>query len=258
MTDLEVRIEGAALHLTLNRPEKRNALSLDMRQSLLDQLAYAAASPEVRTVVLRGADRHFCSGGDVSNQGGNRTGVDSVDRLLFGRRIVEAITNLARPVIAVVEGYAVGAGFGLALACDLVVARQGAQFSAIFSRRGLVPDMGTSFFLARQVGLHRAKEIVMTGRMMEMDEAHRLGIVAHVWPDDEFDRNLEEFIDQIASGPTVALATAKRMLNRSLDSDLSTMLELETLGQALASQTGDHKRAVEAFQSKIAPDFTGR
>lgn len=258
MSDLEANLDGPVLNLLLNRPASRNALSPEMRQSMLDQIAFAARSPDVRVVVLRGAGGHFCSGGDVSTQGGERTGVDSVDRLLFGRRVVEAITNLARPVVAVVEGYAVGAGFSLAMACDLVVAHSDARFSAIFSKRGLIPDLGSSYHLPRLVGLQRAKEMVMTGRMVEMEEAHRLGIVSHVWSGERFEQNVQQFVADIADKPTVALATAKRILNRSFESDLSTMLELETLGQALASQTRDHKHAVEAFRSKTLPEFTGR
>ncbi|MQA08223.1 MAG: hypothetical protein GEU98_06650 [Pseudonocardiaceae bacterium] len=258
MADLRARVSGPALYLTLDRPAKRNALSPGMRQDLLDQLSFAASSPEVRVVVLRGAGGNFCSGGDVSTQGGERTGVDSAERLLFSRRVIEAITNLARPVIAAVEGYAVGAGFSLALACDIVVARQDARFSAIFTRRGLVPDMGCSYFLARQVGLYRAKEIVLSGRMVEADEAARLGVVSHVWDEASFKDELAELTSEIGSAPTVALATAKRILNRTFESDLSTVLELETLGQALASQTSDHQRGVDAFRAHARPSFTGR
>lgn len=257
MADLETYREDGALHLTLNRPERRNALSPQLRQGLLDQLAVAAADRTIRTVVIRGAGGHFCSGGDVSSQGGDRTALDSVDRLLYGRRVVESIVNLAKPVVAVVEGYAVGAGFGLALACDLVVARDDARFSAIFARRGLVPDMGTTFFLARQIGLHRAKDLVMTARMIPAAEAHQLGFVARCWPTDTFEEETADLVRWVAEGPTAAWGTAKRALNRTFESDLSTILEMETLGQAVAGQTRDHKDAVLAFREKTDPQFTG-
>lgn len=257
MGDLAVRRDGAVLRLTLDRPEVRNALSMDMRQGLLDQFAVAAESRDIRVVVLRGAEGHFCAGGDVSTQGGQRTGPDSVDRLLFGRRVVEAISNLARPVVAVVEGYAVGAGFSLALASDLVIAREDARFSAIFSKRALVPDMGCTYHLARQVGLHRAKQMVFSGRFIEAAEAHDLGIVAHLLPATDFDRQVDSLVAELANGPTVAFATAKRILNRTFESDLSSMLELETLGQALAAQTDDHRRSVDAFRAKTTAEFNG-
>lgn len=257
MTDLEVRRTGGVLHLTLNRPGRRNALSPEMRQGLLDQCAIAASDRSVRVVVLRGAGGNFCSGGDVSTQGGGRTTLDSVDRLLFGRRVVEAVVNLAKPVVAVVEGYAVGAGLGLALACDLVVARDDARLSAIFAKRGLVPDMGTTYFLARQVGLHRAKEMIMTARMISAVEAHELGLVSRCWPSDVFDDEVAELLEWLGSGPTAAWGTAKRALNRTFESDLSTMLEMETLGQSVVAQTEDHRRATEAFRARLDPKFSG-
>jgi 2-(1,2-epoxy-1,2-dihydrophenyl)acetyl-CoA isomerase len=255
--DLQVRREGGTLHLVLDRPERRNALSPQMRQGLIDQMAVAAADLSVRAVVLRGAGGTFCSGGDVTTQGGGRTALDSIDRLLFGRRVVEAVVNLAKPVVAVVEGHAVGAGLGLALSCDLVVARDDARFSAIFARRGLVPDMGTTYFLARQVGLHRAKELVMTARMFGAEEAYRLGLLARCWPAETFEEEVADFVAWVTAGPTAAWGTAKRALNRTFESDLSTMLEMETLGQAVATQTRDHQDAVTAFRDKTDPSFTG-
>lgn len=258
MRDLTVRREDGVLHLTLARPERRNALSPDMRQGLIDQMAAAAADRSVRVVTVRGADGTFCAGGDVSTQGGERTALDSADRLLFGRRVVESIVNLAKPVVAIVEGHAVGAGLGLALACDLVVARDDARFSAIFARRGLVPDMGTTYFLARQVGLHRAKELVMTARMFGAEEAYGLGLLARCWPAETFETEVADLVSWVATGPTAAWGTAKRALNRTFESDLSTMLEMETLGQAVASQTHDHREAVEAFRDKGEPTFEGR
>lgn len=244
------------MYLRLNRPKSLNAINGELRESLHAKLLDASADGEVRCVVLTGNGRAFCSGGDVKEMGDGKA-LTSARKLYRSKQVVEAIVNMDKPVIAGVNGAAVGAGMNLALACDLIVASESAVFSEVFSQRGLVPDMGGTYFLARQVGMYRAKELVFSGRAFSADEARELGIVSHVWPEEDFGTNLERYAEEIASSATVALGLAKRMINRSFETDLSTALELESFAQGIAGTTEDHRSSVEAFKNKTSPKFTG-
>jgi len=244
------------LWLTLNRPQVRNALNGELRAGLLGELSGVASSASVRAVVLRGAPGAFCSGADVAEMAQGMTG--TVAMLDLGREIVMAIANLPKPVIAAVQGVAAGAGFSLALSCDLVVADPTALFRPIFVERGLAPDWGCSHWLVRHLGLARAKDVLLTGRSLSAVEAHELGIVARLWDADEFAERLRAFADQLASGPTVALGITKRTLNRAAESDLHGVLAMETYGQAFATSTFDHAEAVRAFSERRPAAFEGR
>lgn len=244
------------LWLTLNRPRVRNALNSDLRAGLLGELFQAASSTSVRAVVLRGAPGAFCSGADVTDMASGMAG--TVAMLDLGRDIVTAIANLSKPVVAAVQGVAAGAGFSLALSCDLVVADPTALFRPIFVERGLAPDWGCCYWLVRHLGLARAKDVLLTGRSLSAVEAHELGIVARLWEEDEFAERLRAFVDQLASGPTVALGITKRTLNRAAESDLHGVLAMETYGQAYATATSDHAEAVRAFSERRLAAFEGR
>lgn len=241
----------------LNRPEALNALNPELRSALADGLADAAGDPAVRVVVLRGSRRAFSSGGDVTSMA-DRDANGWTAGMLNLRRLIEQVVVCPKPVVAAVEGVAVGAGFSLALASDLIVASTEARFGMAFIRRGLVPDGGASYFLARQVGLYRAKEIALTGRLLAAREAFDLGIVSRLWTDEEFEPGLQALLQEMAAAPTVAAGMTKRLVNRAFETDLSTALELETLGQAVAGGTYDHAESLRAWRDKRDAVYEGR
>lgn len=252
---LLVRQEQGVLWLTLNRPHARNAINDELRRLLLEHLG-AAAAPDVRAVVIQGHERAFSAGADVTEMGGEPGTI--ADMLEQGRTMVEAISRLPKPVIAAVRGPAAGSGFSIAMACDIIVADETAVFYSVFTKLGLIPDLAATHWLARQVGLHRAKEIVFTARPVRATEAHELGLVTRLWPAADFQAELGRLAHELASGPTAAFGVAKRLLNRTFETDLSTALELEKLGQLVMVSSEDHLRSVEAFQNKTTAVFEGR
>lgn len=244
--------------IRLNRPASRNALSVPLRSALMAALAGAAADPTVRCVILRGDQRAFCAGGDVKSMDPAEVPLDTVRRMEAAGAMVRAVYDLPKPVIAAVEGPAVGAGFSLALASDIVIASDTATFGAAFVKRGLVPDTGLSYLLARSIGVARTKYLVMTGEMFGAEAAEDMGIVAVRCGTEEFEDRLSALASSLAAGATGALGMAKRMLNRSLEVDLESALTLEAFGQAVARTTEDHKASVRSFKAKEPPHFTGR
>lgn len=253
---LLVRQDEGILWLTLNRPHARNAVNDEVRVLLREALSSEAAAPDVRAVVIQGDERAFSAGGDVKEMDGEP---GNIARMLDeGRVIVESIARLPKPVIAAVRGSAVGSGFSIAMACDIVVADETAVFQSVFAKIGLIPDLAGTYWLARQVGLYRAKEMVFTARPVGAAEAHQLGLVARLWPAADFDIELRRLAHELATGPTQAFGVAKRLLNRTFETDLSTAIELENLGQLVTVASQDHLRSVEAFKNKTTAAFEGR
>lgn len=250
--------EPGLLRLRLDGPRTLNALDAAAKDALLDALAGAADDDSVRAVQLTGTGRAFCAGGDLRAMG-ERTPTETVDVLARGRAIIERIAALRKPVVAAVNGLASGAGFNLALACDIVLAHESAWFQQSFVRIGLVPDMGGTFALTRQVGVHRAKELLLTGRRVDSAEAHDLGIVAHVWGDDFAERALA-YCAALAAGPTRALGLTKALADRAAVLSAAAALDQEELAQAVAASTADHRLALAALRSSGSLDavhFTG-
>jgi 2-(1,2-epoxy-1,2-dihydrophenyl)acetyl-CoA isomerase len=256
MSELMSECAGGVLTLTLNRPEVRNALDDVLRTELTAALEAAQTDPAVRAVVLRGAAGTFCAGGDIRRMG-TRTPVAGAMRLFAARRLIDTVVELPKPVIAAVEGYAVGAGFALALACDVIVAAEDADFRMSFIARGLAPDSAATWFLTRQIGQRRTKELAFTGRPVRAEEALALGIAAHVWPSATFDERLADYAGALAAGPTAALGITKRIVQRAADSDLAAVWDLETLGAAVSATTDDHREALAAWREKRSPTFEG-
>ena len=244
------------LWLTLNRPEARNAINHDLRRLLLKAITETAQDPKIRAVVIQGDEKAFCSGGDVKEMGVDKSIVAM--KLREGSAIIEGIANLAKPVIAGVRGHASGAGFSLAMACDHIVAQDDATFTSVFSKRGLIPDLSGTFWLARQVGLYRAKDIVFSARPVSAVEAHSLGLVTTLTSAKDYPSELAKVVKRFATGPTLAFGLAKRLLNHTFESDLATALEREGLSQGELSTTSDHLNAIEAFKNKTEPTFEGR
>ena len=244
------------LTVTLNRPERKNAADTGVWQALLEIFREAGGSERDRVVVLTGAGGDFCAGADLSDLD------SSTGHPLWRMRIIHdvayALHRLSQPTIAKVDGVAVGAGCNLALGCDLVVASDRARFSEIFSRRGLSLDFGGSWLLPRRVGLHRAKELAFFGDLVGAAEAERIGLVNRVVPVDELDGFVDDWARRLASGPPLALALTKGLLDDSSGSSLEAALDREGAAQSVNLLSGDGKEALAAFLEKREPRFFGR
>ena len=244
--------------LTLNRPEARNALDLVMRRELVAALDELEADPAVRVVVLTGAGGHFCAGGDVKTMRARHTAAEGRGRVELLNRLVLRLVDFPRPTIAMVDGYAVGAGSNLALCCDLVVASDRARFGEVFCAIGLAVDGGGTWLLPRVVGMARARELIFTGDVIDAAEAARIGLVNRVVPAAELEAVTRALARKIAANPPLALRLDKHMLNRAAASDLAGALDLEAYSQGLAIVSEDHAEGVAAFFEKRPPRFTGR
>ncbi|MCC7485826.1 MAG: enoyl-CoA hydratase/isomerase family protein [Burkholderiales bacterium] len=248
--------------LTLNRPDRLNALGDTLRDDLYDALTKAAADPGVGVLVITGAGRGFCSGGDVKamsarGQPGAESPPPSERASPIRDRTVLAMRDCPKPVIAAVNGVAAGAGMSLALACDMRIASSAAKFSQAFVKRGLTPDWGGSWFLPRTVGAAKAVELILTGDTIDAAEALRLGMVNAVVAPDALTAETLKLARKIADGPPVAIQLAKRAIYHNLDVGLRSGLEYETFVQGIARDTEDAKEGVRAFMEKRAPVFRG-
>jgi 2-(1,2-epoxy-1,2-dihydrophenyl)acetyl-CoA isomerase len=261
---LVFRIENGVGWIVLNRPEARNAMNAEMRQAYLDALARCAEDGQIRAVVLTGTGKGFCTGADLS---GSRAAMGESgppppgatrDAMRPSQRVIRTLWELEKPTLAAVNGVAAGLGAHLAYACDLVLAVDEARFIEVFVRRGIAVDAGGAFLLARHVGLHKAKELVFFGDDLPAAEAERLGLVNKVVPAAELERTAREWATRLATGPTFAIGLSKRLLNRSLETDLDTCLAEEAFTQALVSQSEDMHEGIRAFMEKRPPAFTGR
>jgi 2-(1,2-epoxy-1,2-dihydrophenyl)acetyl-CoA isomerase len=249
---------GGIATVTLNRPEARNALSLEMRHDLETALRRLGDDATSRVLVLRGAGGHFCAGGDVKAMRASRlTASEGQARVEAINRVVVALARFRAPTIAMVDGFAVGAGLNLAIACDLVVAADRARFGEVFARIGLIPDAGGTYFLARRVGLAKAKELVFTTDLLDAAEARRIGLVNRVVPAAALEAETRRLARQIAEGPPRAHALAKALLDRSPGVDLDASLAAEAAAQGTMIESADHREGLAAFFEKRPPRFTG-
>jgi 2-(1,2-epoxy-1,2-dihydrophenyl)acetyl-CoA isomerase len=257
---VDLTVEGAVAKVVLNRPDKLNALTVDMRQSLCDHFARLRFDDAVRVVIVTGAGRGFCSGADVDRMAGQphdlRADRDRLQR--GGHTFIRALHSIEKPVIAAVRGPAVGIGWSIALACDLVVASKTARFSQIFRRIGLAPDGGAIWFLTRRLGMVKAKELVFSARFVEAEEALALGLVNHVVEDDELMSKTEELAAELAEAPTFALGLAKKLFHAAVGPSLEDYLEIESMVQPQLHMSADNAEGVAAFREKRKPKFIGR
>ena len=256
------RRAGGIAWVTLNRPDRRNALTPDMREELIDAIGTVAGDLELRCMVVTGAGEGFCSGADISGagarQGQKRVAGMARDAIRNGsQRLFRALWELEKPTIAAVNGVAAGIGCHIAFACDLVIASSKARFIEVFARRGIVPDGGGAYILPRLIGLAKAKEMVFFADPWSAADAERIGLVNKVVPEDELEAAAMAWGERLAAGPTKALGLAKRLLNRSLESDLATSLAEEALTQELINQTDDIKEGMISFAERRDPKFTG-
>ena len=257
--EMNVRYElqaGVAI-ITLDRPDKLNALTVEMREALGTYFDNAARDPAVRAVLLQGSGKAFCASGDVSKMGAF-TPETGRTLLKLAHRMVRNLANIEKPVVASVRGAVAGIGWSMALACDAVIASETARFTQVFRHVGVVPDGGAIYFLSQHLGLQRAKELVFSGRRVDAAEAHTMGLVNRVVPDEELDAIAFEYARELAAGPTFALGVAKKMFKSMYQPDLETFLDAEAWAQGLTLLTDDHAEGVRAFFEKRKPVFQGR
>ena len=258
--NIGVERDGHVVTVTIDRPESKNGCTGDMWVALgavFQDLRYSGA----RAVVITGAGGEFCSGADLTGVG-QATEAGPTGSMLDGMRVladvVLSIHGCPVPVVAKVDGLCVGAGLGLALAADLTWCSDRARFSAIFARRGISLDFGTSWLLRQRLPVHKAKELALTAKIVSGEEAFALGLVNAVVPVAELDAAVQEVVDGIAGGPPVALSLTKRELDNAGSSSLAHALEVEAAAQSVNVQTDDMREALTAYVERRPPSFTGR
>ena len=248
------------LTITLNRPEKLNAFIGHMRRDLAEALEHAGSDRNVRVVIITGAGRAFCAGGDIAFMAELMQRRDSEEfaRILgAGRRVILAIRQMTKPVIASINGPASGAGFNLALACDLRIASNTATLSQSFAKVGLHPDWGGSYFLPRLVTPNKACEMFFLGDPIDAGEAARLGIVNQVVAPEELEAATMQLAERLRAAPPIALAAAKHAVYMSEAAELEEMLRYETEAQLRCFESDDCHEGIRAFLEKREPKFTG-
>lgn len=243
--------------VTLDRPDRLNALNVEMREQLGTVFEQAGRDASVRAVLLQASGKAFCASGDVTTMG-DFTAASGRERLKLAHRMVRNLANIEKPVIAAVRGAVAGIGWSMALACDMVIASETARFSQVFRNVGLVPDGGAVYFLTQHLGAMRAKELVYTGRRIDAEEARALGLVTRVVADDALDAAGFDLAQELAQGPTFALGTAKKMFKLMHQPDLETLLDAEAWAQGVALLSEDHQEGVRAFLEKRKPVFKGQ
>jgi 2-(1,2-epoxy-1,2-dihydrophenyl)acetyl-CoA isomerase len=260
MPDLLETVEDGVATLTLNRPENLNALSDEIRLGLLESIYRLGADDAVGCIVLTGAGRGFCAGGDVKTMAGRsaRGFEERAAGIQQSNRIPMLMHNTPKVIIGMINGVAAGAGLSMAAACDLRVAARSARFTTAFIKIGLSGDWGGTWTLTRLVGTAKARELFFTGDMVDAEEALRIGLINKIVDDADLLATTMTLAHRIASMPRVALGYTKKNLAAAETGDFVTSLDMEAFNQARCSQTEDHREAVQAFKEKRKPVFQGR
>jgi enoyl-CoA hydratase/carnithine racemase len=260
--DFLYEVEDGVAMITLNRPEALNALTFEIYAQLRDLMAEINRGNEVKVVIITGAGKAFCAGGDVYKIIGELLERDMRSHLEFARMtgaLIQNMRSLNKPIIAAVNGMAAGAGAVVALASDLRIASDQARFAFLFTKVGLTgADMGAAYLLPRVIGQGRATELLMFGDTIDAATADRYGLVNKVVPHDQLMDAAREWADRLKQGPTFAIAMTKTMINNEWNMDLASAIEAEAQAQALLLMGEDHRRFFEAIKNKQKPEFTGR
>ena len=245
-----MEVKDRIAYLTLNAPESLNAFSMEMRACLLNALVQCEENDEVRGIIITGAGRAFCAGGDIKTMNAPATVMQKRNRVKWTGKIALAIRAMEKPVIAAINGHAVGAGTTLALACDVVVSVQRAKFGVSFIKMGLIPDLGCTYLLPQAVGLSKAKELALTGRMLSASEAQQLGIVNYISDDEHLMETATNLMKDIITWPKAAVGMTKRMMNQAVDKSWPEALDAESNAQGLLLCTEQNQEAITAFLEK--------
>jgi enoyl-CoA hydratase len=254
-TDLDVRSADGVLTLTMDRPDRLNAVTDAMSDRLAEELEAAAGRDDVRVLVVTGRGSAFSSGADVAGADAHeRFDVSTLDR---ANRIIRAIVNIDKPVVAAVNGIAAGLGCSIALACDLVVAGRSAAFLLAFSRIGLMPDGGATATVAASVGRARALRMALLAEPLPAEDAYDAGLVSHLVDDDRLEATVKELVTRLSDGPPLAYAASKKAVNAATLGHLHDALERERTGQTILLRTSDVAEGMRAFGERRPPRFTG-
>jgi 2-(1,2-epoxy-1,2-dihydrophenyl)acetyl-CoA isomerase len=262
--DLAAHTEDSVCWLVLDRPDAGNSVTRAMQRSLIENLQHASSDPEIRAVVLTGrGGKHFCTGPNLHDPGmqprKDRIAGDAARILRTGSQaVVSALLDCEKPVLCALNGVAAGVGASMVLACDLIVAAESARLIELFTRRGLAPDGGAAYLLARKVPFNIAKQVLFFGEELSAAEAHRIGLVNKVVADGDLAAEATAWAQRLAQGPTRALAAAKAMLNQALDADRDAAFRTEALLVEQVAGTDDVAEGIAAFVERRDPDFRGR
>jgi len=256
--NLIVKKEEGIATIMLNRPQALNALNLEIAEELEISIKDVKEDKGVKVLILTGAGRAFCSGGDLQAIPIGKEASQGRDFLRRMHRWVNELVNLPKPVIAAVNGLAVGAGCNLALLSDIIIASEEARFSEIFVKVGAIPDLGGLYLLPRYVGLAKAKELIFTGDMIDAREAERIGLVNRVVTHEKLEEAVRDLAQKLAKAPPIALAMSKSIIHRGLEADLDTVLELEAYAQGICFESQDCREGVRAFFERREPRFEGK
>ena len=255
------KLDNGLLTITMNRPDRRNALNADMTRGLVEAARRAAEDHEVRAVLLKGAGGTFCVGGDVKSMAEGRAPLPfeaKMANLRRGMEVSRILHEMQKPVVAQLDGAAAGAGLSIALSCDLRVASASVKITTAFAKVGLSGDYGGTYFLTQLVGTGKARELYLLSERVDMKEALRLGLVNWVVPADQLEKKTMEIALRLAAGPRVAYRYMKENLNRAAAGETDDCLDLEATHHIHTGQTEDHKEAARAFVEKREPVFKGR
>lgn len=257
MSSIRVSREDALVTLTLNRPEVFNSFNREMALTLQKHLDDCEADAQIRCILLTGEGKAFCAGQDLQEVVDPEGPAMQTILQEHYNPIIRRIRAMPKPVIAAVNGVAAGAGANIALACDIVVAAESASFIQAFSKIGLIPDSGGTYFLPRLIGFQKASALMMTGDKLPAGEAERWGLLYKVYPDESFAMEAHKLALLMAAMPTRGLALTKQALNQSMSQNLEEQLQLEDQLQTTAGQTRDYQEGVQAFLEKRKPQFRG-
>jgi 2-(1,2-epoxy-1,2-dihydrophenyl)acetyl-CoA isomerase len=254
---LVIEQEGPILTLTLNRPESLNSFSPSMIEGLTNVLREANRNPEVKVIVLSGAGRSFSAGGDVKSMG-QANSVEVYEHIGRLNQCIITMKETEKPIIAVVHGFAAGAGFNLALACDLIVAAEDSKFALSFSKVGLISDGGGSYFVPRLVGPHLAKQFFWSSEPIPAKRLYDLGVINYLVPLEDLKQEALKVASELSAGPVKTYGMIKKIIDHSFTSSLEEILEQERITQTMMITTEDHKEGITAFKEKRKPSFKGK